>query len=135
MMKSLILQIAVKLLFPLLIVTSLLVLFRGHHLPGGGFIGGLVAASAFILSTFALGLEETGRKMRVKPVFFIKLGLTVAFMATLLPLFFGYGFLEPMWANFYLPIIGRPGTPLLFDTGVYLLVIGGVCNIVFSIAD
>ena len=134
-MQSLILQIAVKVLFPLLILASLMSLFRGHHEPGGGFIGGLVAASAFILNALALGAQETEQKMHVKPVMMITVGLITAFTATLLPLFFGMGFLEAMWADFYLPFIGRPGTPLLFDLGVYFVVIGVVCKIVYSIAD
>ena len=133
-MNSLILQIAVRVLFPILLIASLLSLFRGHHEPGGGFIGGLVAASAFVLYTFAYGAQATELKMRLRPLMFIIAGLLSAFTATLLPLLFGLGYLEAMWAGFYLPVIGRPGTPLLFDLGVYLVVIGVVCKIVFTIA-
>lgn len=134
-MQSLILQTAVKVLFPLLIIASVLSVFRGHHLPGGGFIGGLVAASALILNVFALGMRETERKMRMKPVLLIAIGLVIAFSAMLIPMLFGLEFFQALWADFYLPVIGRPGTPLLFDLGVYLVVIGVVCKIIFSIAD
>ncbi len=134
-MNSLILQVTIKVLFPMLILASLLSLFRGHNEPGGGFIGGLVAASAFILSTFAFGVRKTKNKMRVKPLMFITLGLMLAFFSAIVPIIFGYGFMEAMWMDYYLPFIGRPGTPMMFDVGVYMVVIGVVCKIVFSIGD
>ncbi|MBI2271427.1 MAG: Na(+)/H(+) antiporter subunit B [Bacteroidetes bacterium] len=134
-MKSLILQTTVKILFPFLVIASVLSLFRGHNEPGGGFIGGLVAASAFILLTFAFGVKETEKRVYIKPMLFTIIGLTCAFMALVLPVMFGFNFFEAIWADFKLPIIGRPGTPLLFDTGVYLVVTGTVCKIIFVIGD
>ena len=63
-MQSHILKIAARqLLWPFLII-SLIILWRGHNQPGGGFIGGLVAASAFILYNVAYGLEEAKSKLR-----------------------------------------------------------------------
>lgn len=134
-MKSLILQTTVKILFPFLVLASVLSLFRGHSEPGGGFIGGLVAASAFILVTFAFGIEETEKRVYIKPMLLIIIGLICSFMALVLPVVFGYNFFEAMWSDFKLPVIGRLGTPLLFDTGVYLVVTGTVCKIIFVIAD
>lgn len=134
-MNSIILRVAVQVLFPILLVASLLSLFRGHNEPGGGFIGGLVAASAFLLVTLNGGVEDGRRRLLFRPLQFIGAGLTLAFIAAVVPLPFGYSFFEALWADFYLPIIGRPGTPVLFDMGVYLVVIGVVCKIVFSIAD
>jgi len=134
-MNTIILRVAVQLLFPILLVASLLSLFRGHNEPGGGFIGGLVAASAFLLVTLNGGVEEGQRRLRFRPLQFIGAGLTIAFIAAVVPLPFGYAFFEALWADFYIPIIGKPGTPVLFDLGVYLVVIGVVCKIVFSIAD
>jgi multicomponent Na+:H+ antiporter subunit B len=133
-MRSLILQIAIRVLFPLLIIASLLSLFRGHHDPGGGFIGGLVAASAFVLLLFTHGVERTEQWMRAQPHTLITAGLLLALAAALFPLLFGRAFFEAMWAGFYLPVIGMPGTPMLFDIGVYLVVVGVVCKIVFSLA-
>lgn len=134
-MKSLILQVALKILFPVLLIVSVLILFRGHNEPGGGFIGGLLAASAFILKTFVFGAKETERDMILKPMIIIFSGLFIAFFSAILPLFTGAGFFEGLWTDFYLPVIGRPGTPLLFDTGIFLLVIGVVCKIIFSISE
>jgi multicomponent Na+:H+ antiporter subunit B len=134
-MKSLILKVAVRVLFPLLIITSLLSLFRGHNEPGGGFIGGLVASIAFILLTFAIGVKETINSRHIQPTVFIIVGLGCALFAALLPMMHGSVFFDAMWADFSLPVIGRPGTPLLFDAGVYFVVIGAVCKIIFAIAD
>jgi multicomponent Na+:H+ antiporter subunit B len=87
-----------------------------------------------VLNTFTFGVEKTERWMRAQPHTMITIGLVLAFVAAIFPLFFGFGFFEALWAGFYLPVIGRPGTPLLFDVGVYLVVVGVVCKIVFSLA-
>jgi len=134
-MNSLILKIAVRILYPVMLLVSLLVLFRGHHLPGGGFIGGLIAASAILFKTFVEGTENTERKMYIKPFILIVSGLSAAFIAAVIPLLSGMGFFQGLWADFYLPVIGKPGTPLLFDIGVYMLVPGVISQIVFSIGD
>ncbi len=134
-MKSLLLQTAVKVLFPFLLIASLLSLFRGHNEPGGGFIGGLVAASAFILLTFAYGVKETEKRVYINPMLLIVAGLSFAFIASVMPVIFGFGFFEAMWADFKIPLIGKPGTPLLLDAGIYLVVTGAVCKIIFVIGD
>ncbi|HLW40594.1 MAG TPA: MnhB domain-containing protein, partial [Brumimicrobium sp.] len=66
-MRSLILNTVSKILLPLLILFSVFVLLRGHNLPGGGFVGGLVASIAFILHAFANGLIETKKLIRIHP--------------------------------------------------------------------
>lgn len=134
-MNSFILIVAVRVLFPVILIVSLYVLFRGHNEPGGGFIGGLLATSALILQTFVFGIEKTERLILIKPLALIIIGLLLAFTAAFIPVFSGHGFFEGLWGGFYLPFIGRPGTPLLFDIGVYLVVIGVVSKIVFSIGE
>lgn len=134
-MRSLILHIAVRVLFPILIIASLMSLFRGHHEPGGGFIGGLVAASAYILLTLSMGVKKARSRLPMEPLFFMSTGLFISFLSAVLPMFFGNGYMEALWAGFYLPVIGMPGTPLMFDIGVYMLVTGIVCKIIFTIGD
>jgi len=116
-------------------LVSVLLLFRGHHQPGGGFIGALLASSALIFKTFVTGSGEARRNLPVKPLVLIITGLTVAFSAAVIPLFLGAGFFQGVWYDISLPLIGKPGTPLLFDTGIYLLVLGIVSKIVLSIGD
>jgi multicomponent Na+:H+ antiporter subunit B len=67
-MKSPILQAATKYLLPILLLFSFFLLLRGHYYPGGGFVGGLVAAIAFVLHSSANGTEETMKLIRHKPL-------------------------------------------------------------------
>lgn len=132
-MKTVILSTTVKLLMPLFFLFSVFLLFRGHNLPGGGFIGGLMAAIAFFLHSMVFGVNVTKRKYRLNPVFIMAFGLLLALVAVIIPLFVGLPFFTGMWAGFSIPLVGKPGTPLLFDIGVYFVVIGVVLNITFAL--
>lgn len=133
-MKSLILTAATRYLLPLLFLFSVFILFRGHDEPGGGFIGGLVAAAAFSLYAIADNVGEAQRLLRVDPLALIGLGLFMALAGGLVaPLITDQPFMTGLWGARAFPIIGTPGTPLLFDIGVYLTVIGVTLLIVFSL--
>lgn len=134
-MKSLILAKAVELLLPLFVLVSVYVFFRGHYLPGGGFIAALLASTGFILHLIAFGADETQRKFRINGFGLMGAGLILAFTATLLPLLAGYQFLEAMWLPFKIPLLGTLGTPTLFDLGVYFLVVGIVLKISFQLFE
>ena len=126
-----------RLLFPALIVLSLIVFYRGHNLPGGGFIGGLLAASAFILLGLGASMEQARRALRVNPVTLMALGLLIALVSGLLGLMQGDAFMTGVWLpTFYLPLLGAVhlGTPLLFDLGVFMTVIGFTLHTTFSLA-
>lgn len=136
-MNSLIMQTAARWLMPALVLISLLVLYRGHNLPGGGFIGGLLAASGFILYAFAFGIKASAKKLWIDPHYLIATGLLVAATSILPSLFMG---LEPwtgVWTlelGKYLSIL-KQGTPVWFDIGVYLTVIGISMLIFYSFAE
>lgn len=134
-MKSLILRTAANYLLPLLLLFSVFILLRGHYLPGGGFVGGLVAAIAFILHAFANGTQSAQKFLSYNPGYLIPLGLSVALFSGLLPMFLGHAFLTGIWMDDPVPVIGMLGTPLLFDIGVYLVVIGVTLTIIFTIAE
>ncbi len=134
-MNSLILSVAGRYLLPLLLLFSLFLLLRGHNEPGGGFVGGLVAASAFALYALAFDVAAARRLLRLEPRTLIALGLTVAGVSGFGGLLTGRPFFAPVWGAQELPIIGKPGTPLFFDTGVYLTVIGITTLILFSLAE
>ena len=134
--RSLILTTASRYLLPLMLLFSLFILFRGHNEPGGGFIGGLIAASGYALFGFACGMDEARTALRVPPRLLIGFGLLTAVFSGLIPVFaLGEPFLTAMWAELELPAIGKPGTPLLFDIGVYLTVIGVTMLIIFTVAE
>jgi multicomponent Na+:H+ antiporter subunit B len=134
-MPSLILQTAVRYLVPLLLMFSVFLLLRGHNEPGGGFVGGLVAGSAFALYGIADGMEVARQSLRVAPQQIIGVGLSFALTSGLLSFVAGHPFMTSLWDDRALPGIGKPGTPVMFDTGVYLVVVGVTTLIVFSLAE
>lgn len=134
-MTSVILATATRVLMPLLMVFSVFALFRGHHEPGGGFIGGLVAAAAFALYALANGVEKARALLRVEPRTIIAGGLLCAAASAALSLFLGLPFMTGLWSDMVFPVFGKLGTPLIFDIGVYFVVVGMVLLIVFSLAE
>jgi multicomponent Na+:H+ antiporter subunit B len=134
-MKSLILKTAANYLLPLLLLFSVFILLRGHYLPGGGFVGGLVASIAFVLHAFANGTERTQRFLAYHPGYVIPIGLAISLLSGFLPMFFGLPFMTGLWMENPLPVVGMVGTALFFDIGVYFVVIGVTLTIIFTIAE
>lgn len=136
-MDSLILRSAARLLLPLLLLFSIFLLLRGHNEPGGGFSGGLVAAAAFALLTIATDVPTTRRTLHISPRIFMGAGLLVAVASGAVGLIGGGAFLTGLWTELPLPGGAKlaVGTPLLFDIGVYLVVIGVVLTIVLSLME
>lgn len=135
-MNTIVLRTILKLLIPLLVTFSLYLLFRGHNAPGGGFIGGLIASLPFIFYAMINGVKKAREVFRLNVFTLIGLGLLLAATSGLFSLFFkSEPYLTALWADFYLPAFGKPGTPIMFDIGVYLLVIGIVLRITFSMAE
>lgn len=134
-MKTVILKTTVRLLMPLFFLFSIFLLFRGHNLPGGGFIGGLLAAIALFLHSVVFGVDATLKRYRLSPRKIIAAGLFVALASAIISLFMGLTFFTGVWSNFQLPLIGRLGTPMMFDIGVYLVVVGVILNITFVLTE
>ncbi len=135
MKNSIILSTSVKYLTPLLLIFSFFLLLRGHNEPGGGFVGGLIAASAYALFVIANGIDEAKNFLKIDPILLIAVGLSIALCSGLVSLFFGEVFMKGLWLENEFPVIGKLGTPLLFDVGVYFLVLGIVTKIIFSLAE
>ena len=136
-MTSLILSTATRFLLPLLLLFSIFVLLRGHNQPGGGFIGGLIAAAAFALNAIAFGVRRTRRTLRANPRILIATGLLAALGSGVFGLACGRPFMSAYWRTFNVPLLEElaVGTPLLFDAGVYLVVLGVTLAIIFSLAE
>jgi multisubunit Na+/H+ antiporter MnhB subunit len=118
----------------LLAVISVYMLTRGHHAPGGGFVGGLLFASAIAIQILAHGSVQARRMLRVDPRSMIALGLCLAAAAACVGLLLGRPLLTPVtW--FALPGVGYVGTELLFDSGIYLLVAGATLTFLFAILE
>jgi multicomponent Na+:H+ antiporter subunit B len=136
-MTSLILSSASRLLVPLMLVFSLFLLLRGHSEPGGGFVGGLVATAAFGLEMIARDVESARRLLRVDPRSITAFGLLVAAAAGLAGLVADEPFLTGQWVEISLPLLGKIdiGTPLLFDVGVFFVVVGVTATIILALAE
>jgi multicomponent Na+:H+ antiporter subunit B len=134
---SLILSTASRVLLPLFLVFSIFILLRGHNEPGGGFVGGLIAAAAFALHAIAYDVEKTRTLLAIDTRSLIVLGLLLAMSSSMISLFFGEPFFTGQWIKMSLWPIGEVdlGTPLFFDIGVYLTVIGVTLTIVLSLAE
>lgn len=128
----------VRVMFFLINGVALYLLLRGHNLPGGGFIAGLASAISLILLSLALGVEAMPRVVRGDPVRLAGAGLLLALGTGAAPLLAGRPFLEHFHVHLSgVPLLGEvhAGTPLLFDTGVYLLVVGITSKLVFVLTQ
>jgi len=134
-MPSLILSTTARLLLPMLLSLSVFLLLRGHHAPGGGFVGGLVAATGVALYALAFDVPTARSVLRVDPGRLAAVGLGVALSSGLVGLAAGRPFLTGLWFERAFPVIGKLGTPLLFDVGVYLVVLGITLVIVFALVE
>ncbi|MDR4503799.1 MAG: Na+/H+ antiporter subunit B [Candidatus Scalindua sp.] len=136
-MDSIILRTAARYLMPIFLLFSVIILLRGHNAPGGGFIGGLLAAGAFVFYAIAHGVAEASRKLLIAPYTLIAIGLLVAFGSSIRSFFNDQPFMSSEWSVLNMPWLGKLpiGTPLVFDAGVYLVVIGVTTTIVFSLAE
>jgi multicomponent Na+:H+ antiporter subunit B len=123
-MNSLILGVGGRLLLPLTLAFSLWLLWRGHNEPGGGFVGGLVAAAGFVVHSLPRGRAAMTRMLWFRPTTIASAGLLLAMLSGLPALLLQSPFLTHQWLA---PLGGFAfGTPLLFDCGVYLTVAGSV---------
>lgn len=131
---TLILNVAAGLLMPLQLLFAIFLLLRGHDEPGGGFIAGLVGAGAFALYQFAHGPASTRRLLRVDPRDLIGSGLLLGVLSALPAWLLGQPFLTAQWWK--VPLIDFTlSTPLIFDIGVFLVVLGSVLTAVITLTE
>jgi len=136
-MSSLILITATRFLTGLMLVFSVFLLLRGHNEPGGGFIGSLVAATAFALYAMALGPQAVRSAIRVDPRNVAMTGLGLALIAGLWAALEGAALFTGLWVE--VPLAGgdylKLGTPLIFDVGVYLTVVGAILTLILALGE
>lgn len=129
-MNSLIFRTAAPALAAVMVLFSVIVLLRGHNDPGGGFIGGLIAASASSVIGMSSGVGAVRRLLRVDPIVIAGFGVMLAICSGLLSAFVAEPFLTGVWLPAY--VFGTPG---LFDVGVYFTVFGSVTAIALALED
>jgi multicomponent K+:H+ antiporter subunit A len=122
----LLLSVAARVLLPFALLVSIFIFLRGHNLPGGGFIAGLVTAVALIIQYVADGMVATSRRLgnNVSPV--IGVGVLIAGLTGTASWLFGAPFLTSTHGYWQLPLIGAVplASAIAFDLGVYLTVVG-----------
>jgi multicomponent Na+:H+ antiporter subunit A len=133
--RSLVLEVSARLVFPTVMVLSIYFLFSGHNAPGGGFAGGLVAGLALVVRYLAGGRYELGETLPVDAGLILGLGLLLAGGTAVASLFLGAPVLSSAVLEVTLPLLGdvKLVTALFFDTGVYLVVVGLVLDVLRSL--
>ncbi len=129
-------SVIMRWLFPVIVAFAFFLLLRGHDLPGGGFIAGITMAIGFILQYLAGGTRWVEVRLRIRPVFWIGCGLLLALVTGAGAWLFGAPFLTSSFQYLDLPVIGKVplASALLFDFGVFVLVVGATVLILVAIA-
>ncbi len=120
---------------PTLALFSVFLLVIGHDVPGGGFAGGLIASLALLLVFLSFGARGLRRALPVEPDIIIGMGLAMAVLAGIVGAVFEGTFLTYTYVEWSAPLIGdvKVSSLLLFDLGVYVLVIGLVATAVLRL--
>jgi multicomponent Na+:H+ antiporter subunit B len=135
-MRTIIFRTIAPYLAALMILFSIFVLLRGHNEPGGGFIGGLIAASALAIYGIACGVASVRRAIVVHPMALSAFGLFIAALAGLPSLFLKQSYMTTQFVAFH--FFGAEVdllTPMLFDLGVYFVVVGSIASIALALEE
>jgi len=135
-MNSILLQIAAKYLKYIFLIFAVLALMQGHNHPGGGFIGGLLAALTVVYNSMAYTPQKVKEKQKVKPEYFMGIGLICILFSFLPSVIFAEPLMKGNWISFNSSVLGtvKLGTPLLFDIGVFFGVIGVTIMFLFTLS-
>lgn len=128
---SLIFRTTSHIVAALMLVFSFYLLLRGHNAPGGGFIGALIAVIGLALLMFAESPSYVQERLHYAPFSIALFGISLSLMAGGLSFAYDVPFLTGLWWKDILPI----GTPLVFDVGIYLAIIGGVMGMLLRVNE
>ncbi|CTQ67792.1 MULTISPECIES: Na+/H+ antiporter subunit B [Stappiaceae] len=135
-MRTVIFRTIAPYLSALMVLYSIFVLLRGHNEPGGGFIGGLIAASALAIFGIACGVAAVRRAIKVHPMSIAGFGLFMGAAAGVISLFTNQPFMTSQWWPIDLFNVQiKLSTPLIFDIGVYLVVVGAISSIALALEE
>lgn len=136
-MRSVILQTATRLMVGLIMIFAFYLLLRGHHEPGGGFAAALVAGTGFALFAIAEGPAKVRAAVRLRPTLIGMPGLAIAALSGMPAVLAGKPYLTGIW--WHMGGAGGNaltiGTPLFFDIGVFLAVLGAILSIILGLEE
>src|SRR5688500_16311743 len=123
-------------LLPIAGVVSIYFLLRGHNAPGGGFVGGLVMATGILVQYMTSGVLWVESRLRIHPLYWIAAGLLAAGGAGIFAWFFAAQFLTSIEWHGAVPLLGtlHLSSVLVFDIGVYMVVVGATVLMLVAIA-
>ncbi|MCS6761831.1 MAG: Na(+)/H(+) antiporter subunit B [Candidatus Devosia symbiotica] len=133
-MNTVIFRTIAPIIVAIMLVFSVYVCLRGHNEPGGGFIGGLIAALAIVVLGISSSAAEARRALHFDPLSIAGAGVLLAGLSGLLSIFNGNPFMTSIWL--YLNIGGSIvpfSTPMVFDIGVYFVVFGTIASITLAL--
>ena len=135
--RSITFEVVTRLLFHTILLASLYLLLTGHNTPGGGFAGGLLAGLALTMRYLAGGRVELAESTPISPGTMMGVGLGLASLTAVAPLFFGLQMFTSAAFEFTLPLFGTHKfvTSTIFDIGVYMVVIGLVIDVLRSLGS
>ncbi|KIL75924.1 Na(+)/H(+) antiporter subunit B [Bacillus badius] len=135
--NDVILQTTSKVVFFIIILFAIHLFFAGHYHPGGGFVGGLMTSGALVLLLLAFDIKTVAKGFPIDYKILIGIGLLFAIGTAAGALVFNVPFFTHVFGDVYLPIFGETSlhTAMLFDLGVYLVVIGVTMTIIQTIGE
>lgn len=135
--NNLILQFTSKIVFFMIFFFAVHIFFAGHYTPGGGFVGGLLMASAIVLLVIAYDLKTVQKILPLNYMYVTATGLILALGTAAYPMFNNKPFFTHYFDYFTLPLIGKTSlhTAALFDLGVFLVVVGVTMTIIQTIGE
>ena len=135
--NNLILQFTSKIVFFMIFFFAVHIFFAGHYTPGGGFVGGLLMASAIVLLVIAYDLKTVQKILPLNYMYVTATGLILALGTAAFPMFNNDPFFTHYFDYFTLPLIGKTSlhTAALFDLGVFLVVVGVTMTIIQTIGE
>lgn len=134
-MNNVVLQTAAKMIFFIILLFSIFIFFAGHHSPGGGFVGGLLTTGAIVLLLIAYDLKTVQELLPFNFIIVVAIGLLLSLGMASGSLLFNVPFFTHVFGDFHLPLFGKVSlhTAMIFDAGVYFVVVGSVMTIIQTI--
>ena len=134
---SLLVQTGSRTIVPTIVVVSLFLLVVGHDAPGGGFVGGLLAGAALLVVFLAGGKPAVASLLRIQPRSLLGLGIAVSVATAALGMVFGSSFFDAGKLTLNLWLLGdiSVSSTLVFDIGVYLVVVGLITTVLTELGD
>jgi multicomponent Na+:H+ antiporter subunit B len=135
--NDVVLQTVTKITLFIILLFSAHIFLVGHYYPGGGFIGGLMTSGAIVLLLLAFDQNTIAHILPIDYKIMIAIGLLFSVGTGVGALFFGAPFLTHAFDYFDLPLLGKTSlhTAVLFDTGVFLVVVGVTMTIIQTIGE